>query len=300
LDDLKRVMRSGNGVVSPNKFVGQIQSLAREKKRELFTGWAQNDMPEFLLFMIETLHQSISRQLNVSVCGRSANSVDDLAKECLQMLQQVYSREYSEMMDLFYGIYVSEIWSMDGHIKHSIKPEPFFILDLPIPTLREPRRITLYDCFRFFTAEESLQGDNAWFNEKTQTKESVRKHITFWNFPPILVITLKRFSPDGMRKRNDLVDFPITGLDLSSFVSGYTPNIYTYDLYGVCYHMGSVMGGHYTASAKTHLPTNTSGEQGTWLHYNDATVERIENPLQLIMPSVYCLFYRRKNTVTNI
>jgi ubiquitin carboxyl-terminal hydrolase 8 len=298
LDDLKQVMRSGNGVVSPNKFVTQLQSLARMKKRDLFTGWAQNDMPEFLLFVIESMHQSISRKLKVSVSGKSNNSLDDLAKECLQMLRDVYAKEYSEIMDMFYGIYVSEILSMDGAVKHVIKPEPYFILDLPIPILKENRAITLYDCFRSFTAQEILTGDNGWNNPASGQKESVHKRMTFWNFPPILVITLKRFSPDGMRKTNDFVQFPLHDLNLSEFVSGYHPAMYVYDLYGVCYHMGSVMGGHYTASVKTHLPLDGASAGDTWINFNDSHMEKIANPLQMVTPLAYCLFYRRKNIVS--
>ena len=41
------------GIVSPNKFVHNVQHVARIKDRELFTGWAQNDMSEFLLFIME-------------------------------------------------------------------------------------------------------------------------------------------------------------------------------------------------------------------------------------------------------
>ena len=39
--------------VNPLAFVFQIHQLAKLKDRQLFTGWAQNDMPEFLLFLIE-------------------------------------------------------------------------------------------------------------------------------------------------------------------------------------------------------------------------------------------------------
>jgi ubiquitin C-terminal hydrolase len=52
-NDLREVMWSGNGVVSPNKFVHNVHKIAEIKKRDIFTGWAQNDMPEFLLFIIE-------------------------------------------------------------------------------------------------------------------------------------------------------------------------------------------------------------------------------------------------------
>ena len=50
-------------------------------------------------------------------------------------------------------------------------------------------------------------------------------------------------------KINDLVSFPVEGLDLSEYVLGpqsaEAPCVY--DLFGVSQHMGGLGGGHYTA-----------------------------------------------------
>lgn len=291
--ELRTLMFANNGVVSPNKFVHNVHCLARQKGRDIFTGWAQNDMPEFLLFMIECMHNCISRGIQVEITGNVEHVVDELAVECFRMLQSVYSKEYSEIMELFYGIYVSEIWSIDKTKRHSIKPESYFILDLPIPTFEANSRTTtqlshtIYDCFNLFTKCELLTGENAWWNESTNQKEDIHKNITFWNFPRVLVITLKRFSPDGQYKNNDLVDFPIDMLDLSPFVAGYNPNSYIYELYGICNHIGNVQGGHYTAFVK---------RADQWIHFNDTSVSIIRNVQELITPMAYCLFYRKKNT----
>jgi ubiquitin carboxyl-terminal hydrolase 4/11/15 len=114
----------------------------------------------------------------------------------------------------------------------------------------------------------------------------VRKRITFWNFPKILVITLKRFSADGGRKRQDVVDFPLTGLNLSKYVSGYNAKQYVYDLYAVCNHTGGTMGGHYTAYVKT--------REGEWNHYNDTQVERNISENKIVSTKAYCMFYRKR------
>jgi ubiquitin C-terminal hydrolase len=109
----------------------------------------------------------------------------------------------------------------------------------------------------------------------------------FWNFPKILVITLKRFSYDGMSKIDNIVDFPLEDLDLSKYVTGYNSSSYIYDLYGVCNHIGNVYMGHYTAFAK-----NSMDE---WVHYNDSSVEIVKDKKMIITPMAYCLFYRKKN-----
>ena len=281
-NNLREVMWSQNGVVSPNRFVHHVQQLARKKDRDMFTGWAQNDLPEFLLFLIECMHNTVSRSVKMKINGKIENDTDKLATACYNMLKKTYSSEYSEIMEMFYGIYVSELSSISGSTIHSVNPENYFILDLEIPN----KTSTLYDCFDAFTAYETMEGENAWFNEATKAREDVRKRITFWNFPKILVITLKRFSADGERKRQDVVDFPLTGLNLSKYVSGYNAKQYVYDLYAVCNHTGGTMGGHYTAYVKT--------REGEWNHYNDTQVERNISENKIVSTKAYCMFYRKR------
>jgi len=289
-NDLRQVMWSGNGIVTPSKFVHNIHDIAKIKNKDIFTGWVQNDMPEFLLFFIECIHNSISRGVNIRISGKEENNVDKMALECYKMLNDVYSKEYSEIMDLFYGIYMSEIVSIDTNECYSMKPENFFILDLPVWDIQKKCPVNkLEECIELYCKPEFLEGDNAWFNEKTNKKENVKKQITFWNFPKILVIVLKRFSPDGQQKLNSLIEFPIDNLDLSSYVRGYNPQSYKYELYGVCNHIGGVLGGHYTSFV--------CNSEGQWLHYNDSIVEIVPSPNNVITSMGYCLFYRKKNNL---
>lgn len=283
---LHQIMWLQNGVVSPNRFVSQVQRVAMKKGRQLFTGWAQNDLPEFLLFMVESIHNSISRQMSMRICGHVTNPIDKLATECYAMLKSTYNSEYSEIMDMFYGIYVSELASIDGEVIHSRKPESFFILDLEVKSQQGQLFTNLHECLDSFTSAEVMQGDNAWFNESTGCKEDVRKRIVFWNFPAVLVITLKRFhGDDGSRKLQHEVSFPLTELDLSRYVVGYHPSRYVYDLFGVCNHGGNTLGGHYTAHVLT--------ANGLWVHFNDTAVEPV-SVSKIVSPKAYCLFYRKR------
>lgn len=76
------------------------------------------------------------------------------------------------------------------------------------------------------------------------------KKLDLWRLPEILVIHLKRFSYSRFMKNKleAFVDFPIDGLDLSSYISyknGQTT--YRYMLYAISNHYGGMGGGHYTA-----------------------------------------------------
>jgi ubiquitin carboxyl-terminal hydrolase 8 len=287
-DDLRNVMWSGNGIVTPRRFVHNVHQIAEIKKKDIFTGWAQNDMPEFLLFFIDCIHNSVSRSVNMKINGDKKTDTDEMALVCYEMLKTTYSKEYSEIMDIFYGIYVSEIISIDTGKRHSMKPESYFILDLPVMDENGFAK-NIYDCFNLYCKPEILEGDNAWFNEKTGKKENIKKQITFWNFPNVLVIVLKRFSADGSQRINTQIEFPLENLNLSNYVRGYCASSYVYDLFGVCNHMGGVMGGHYTAFVRN--------SDNKWLHYNDRNVEMVNNPTNIVSPLAYCLFYRKKNNL---
>ena len=285
-NELRKVMWTGNGVVTPKKFIHVMHRLANKKGKELFSGYTQNDMPEFFMFIIECMHTSISRKVNMKISGNVDNMTDKLAVECYKLLQNLYSKEYSEIVDLYYGIYVNQITDMDGKKSLVLKPESYFILDLPIIE-GNTIKTSLYECLNLFVKPDILQGDNAWFNEETNEKQDVKKNVVFWNFPKILVIVLKRFTPDGRRKINAKIDFPVDNLDLSKYVLGYNPKSYVYDLYGVCNHNGGTNGGHYTAFVKH--------ASNKWIHFNDNVIEHVEDASKVVTSMAYCLFYRKKN-----
>ncbi len=283
--ELQYAMYNNNGIISPKHFVFGIHKLAKIKNREIFTGWAQNDISEFLLFMIDSIHNSLSRGIEVKIEGTIKNKKDKLALSCYNMIKEIYEKEYSEIMHLFYGVYVSVLTPPNKNTVLNCKPEQFFILDLPIPlNIQIP---TIYDCFNLYCKPELLENENAWYNEDTGKKESVMKKMTFWSLPDILVITLNRFSALDGGKLNTLVNFPLNMLDLSSYVDGYNASSYKYELYGVCNHSGGLMGGHYTAFVLN--------ESKQWLWCNDTTVNIVMDCSQIISPYAYCLFYRKKN-----
>tara|TARA_B100001057_G_scaffold501233_1_gene622276 strand:- start:6458 stop:7516 length:1059 start_codon:yes stop_codon:yes gene_type:complete len=287
-EDLRNVMWSGNGVVAPRKFVNSVQKIAKQKNRDIFTGWVQNDLPEFLQFFIECIHNTISRGVNININGNAENELDKLAIKCYSMLRDVYKKEYSEILEYFYGISFSELISNTNGKQLSVKPESYFMVDLPVISQKGEAK-DLHDCFKILTEPEYLEGDNAWYNEETKQKENVKKQYSFWNFPNLLVISLKRFSPDGSQKMTNMIDFPINDLDLSTYVRGYNAKSYVYDLFGVCNHVGGVSGGHYTAFVKN--------IENNWVHYNDHIVEKVKDPKVIITSMAYCLFYRKKNNL---
>lgn len=282
-DELRTLLWKENCIVSPFKFVKTVQKLAQLKGQTMFTGFNQNDLPEFLIFVIDCFHNALAREVNMTIEGEVKEDKDKIAVKCFERIKQMYERDYSEILKLFYGIQVSQLEHAETGEKISMVPEPVFIINLPIPaTNKNP---SLIDCFDLYIEGELLDGENCITYEKTGEKIPVKKNFMFWSLPDILVIDIKRFNAMN-RKNQIMVDFPLENLDLSKYIIGYDKHSYVYDLYGVCNHSGSVMGGHYTSFVKN--------ANGKWYHYNDTSVSEVSMPQQIITPKAYCFFYRKR------
>lgn len=285
-DRLRKALWEKNQLISPVKFVSAVRKTAAYKKMEMFAGFNQNDTSEFLIFVIDCFHTSLSREVDMTINGHSTTNQDSLAVKCFNTIKNMYEKDYSEMWSIFYGIHVSQLQNIETLKMLSTIPEPFFIIDLPIPT--NNKLPSLIDCFDTYVKGEILDGDNAVMDESIGSKVSVKKNIMFWSFPSILVIDIKRFNSQN-KKNQILIDFPLDNLDLSKYVIGYNSDTYIYDLYGICNHGGSVFGGHYTAFVKN--------ANNKWYHFNDTTVTEVTDKNNIITPKAYCLFYRKRSSV---
>jgi ubiquitin carboxyl-terminal hydrolase 8 len=281
-DELRKLLWKENYVITPGKFIQTIQKISFIKGNALFTGYQQNDLPEFLLFIIDCFHSALAREVTMTINGNVENETDKIAIKCYEMIKNMYSKEYSEIWNLFYGIHVSEIISLENNLVINYSPEPYFMINLPIP--QNNSSPNLYDCLDLYVEGELIDGENAWINDKGE-KQNIRKKISFWSFPTILVIDLKRFKANEL-KNQLLVTFPLVDLNLTKYVLGYKKEDYIYELYGICNHSGGVMGGHYTAYVKN--------ANGKWYHFNDTSVSEVGRIESIISPKAYVLFYRKK------
>lgn len=277
--DLNDLMWSNNCVIAPKRFISTVQKVSEKKNIDLFTGFAQNDLPEFLLFIIDTFHNSLKREVTMDINGDPKNTLDILAKSCFNMIKELYSKDYSEIFQLFYGINVSLIMDNDCNIL-SCKPEPFSTLNLPIP--QNTNNCTIFDCLDLYTCEESLHGENSWFNEKTNTKQDVNKSMKFWNLPEILIININRFN-NSNRKINTLINIEENNIDLSKYIIGYNKTSFIYELFGICNHEGNCYGGHYFSYVKNNQK---------WYKFNDTIVTPIKSE-QIITNKAYCFFLKK-------
>lgn len=307
-DDLRKLMWSQNCVISPGRFINTVQRIAKITNRDLFTGWSQNDLPEFLLFLFDSFHNALTREVIMDIKGNIKTKKDEMGKACYEMMKTQYTKDYSEFLNIFFGIHVSVLTPIpDPTLAQSaisedlnylsIRPEPYMLIHLPIPTKEElhiektDKNITLFDCFDKQCERESLEGENAWFNEKENKKQNVNKRLLFWSLPNVMIIDIKRFitsySTGRSKKNQNFIDIPINNVDFSKYVEGYAKETYIYDLYAICNHHGQIDGGHYSATVKN--------ANGKWYNFNDTQVKEILINDNIISGNTpYCLFYRKK------
>lgn len=279
-NELRKMLWKENCTVSPVKWINTIHKIAKVKGAVLFTEFSQNDSHEFLLFILDCFHNSLKREVDMKIKGNIESEQDKLAVSCYKMMKKLYENEYSEILNLFFGIHVSQISNINNQVL-SYNPEPFLNIDIPIP---EKKNVSIIDCLDEYTNYELLDKENQWFYEKLNKKIDAKKNIIFWSFPEIFIVTFKRFK-NSLKKDQRLINFPINNLDLSSYVKGYDKKSYVYDLYGIINHSGNLMGGHYWSYIK-----NANGD---WYTFNDTIVKKMDTD-KLISVNAYCLFYKKK------
>ena len=104
-DELRELMWSENCTIHPGKFINAVHTLATKKDREIFTGFAQNDLPEFLLFIIDCFHNAISRKVNMQITGLPEDSKDNLAIKCYKMMITMYKQIIQKLTNYF-GVFM--------------------------------------------------------------------------------------------------------------------------------------------------------------------------------------------------
>jgi len=279
--ELNDLMWKQNCTISPNRFINCVRKTANEKSIEMFAGYQQNDCQEFLLFIIECFHNSLKKSVDMNIVGDSKSKIDQTATSCYKMMKKMFKNEYSKIIELFYGIHLYQIKDTENNVLKNI-PEPFHVLSLSIPD--NINNINIYNCIDLYCKDETLDGNNKWYNEDTKQKQIVKKNLVFWSLPNILIIDLKRWNNNLLKKKNNITS-EIYNLDLCKYVIGYNKDSYIYDLYAVSNHTGCVSGGHYYC--------NILNANNKWYNFNDTMIREI--PIsKIINDDTYCLFYRKK------
>lgn len=300
-------------ILVPDSDLALLQEMVSRLNRDFENPDVQHDAHDFLIFLLDALHED----LNVNCSRTRLNDLtpaEERKRESMpvQIASRVEWKRWSHrnaswVSSLFGGQHLSRLQCpVCGCTSTSY--ETFYTISLEIP---RKGKAHLYDCLKNYTKEERLGPDDPWTCPNCKVPREATKRITITRAPQILVIQLKRFKSvrrGFTDKSNTLVDFPLTGLDLTPFSvpppsfpnaqdaeARYGPSAsesddqttppFEYDAYGVVQHFGTLTGGHYTA-----LVRGSTG--GQWFEFNDRVISNF-GTRHVPSAAAYLLFYVR-------
>ncbi|KAL1747878.1 ubiquitin carboxyl-terminal hydrolase 4 [Schizophyllum fasciatum] len=300
-------MWSSESQLIPSEFMRAIRAI-----NEQYKGSDQHDSQEFLSFLLDGIHEDLNRILKRENYTRTPEQEAELERLPPQIAseqewQAWRLRNDSIIVDYFQGQLRNQVKCLTCG-QTSTTYNTFSILSLPVPHARAGGKAHLKQCLDAFFNSETLEKDDAWDCPRCKTKRSASKSLMLARLPPVLVIHMKRFEAHGRfsDKIDTFVDFPVKGLDLTSYMPPPLPMgadksqlngapmspddprtqlpPYRYDLYGVTNHFGNLSSGHYTASI-------SSG--GRWYYCDDSVTKELADSRQVVSQKAYVLFYKR-------
>ena len=239
------------------------------KKYDQFNSFDEEDAHEFLLCLIDGLHEDMN--------SKSSNP----KKTIKDPFESFMYYNNSPIYDLLKGKTTTMVKCSNCGFTKSIG-EAFIVFLLSLPQKSYKNTTKLEDCLKKHFSEETIDDIDISKCEKCEKKVPIVKNAKIEIMSDFFIICLKRFSEyEGQLMKNDIaVEYP-SKLKLSVFSSLN----YQYKLIGCVYHHGTLDGGHYTSAALDQY-------KNKWFNFNDSRVTQI-NEQNVHKKSAYILFYQK-------
>uniref|UniRef100_A0A3P9GZH0 Ubiquitin carboxyl-terminal hydrolase 48 n=1 Tax=Oryzias latipes TaxID=8090 RepID=A0A3P9GZH0_ORYLA len=247
---------------------------SRAQEHDTDTDYDPQSISEHLQYLFALLQNSNRKYIDpsglVKALGLDTGQQQDaqeFSKLFLSLLEDTLSKQknpnlHNVIQQQFCGqfFYVT-VCNQCG--RSSALPSRFYELELNIQGHKN-----LTECITEFLKEEKLDGENRYFCESCQSKQSATRRIKLHSLPPTLNLQLMRFVFDRQtghkKKLNTFISFP-EQLDMEPFLEKSV-----YELSAVLIHRGiSAYSGHYIAHVKDALT-------GDWYKFNDEEIEKME------------------------
>jgi ubiquitin carboxyl-terminal hydrolase 8 len=256
--DLLRALWSGSkpAYVRPEGFLQCMHPAAIAAGFDQFAIPIQHDSHEFLTFLMDQIHEGMAEEVAIEITRPPPTTPKDKAiLQALEAWKANFGKTYSPLTEMIYGLNrVSYICTKCQTCVD--KFEPFNCLKLPIPKTLDlsGSKPTIQSMLAEELQDEQIEG---YACEKcSPDRPTVVRKWSLWRLPRMLVLSLKRFTPDG-RKIHTPIQFDLSEpLVFDRFFSSDSPEpsrLQSYECFATVDHHGVAGGGHYTAQAKSPL-----------------------------------------------
>jgi len=214
-----------------------LHELLKRKNPEFFQGGPQQDVQEFLCYILNELHE----ELNL-VVPKPANA----PKVNLEDRDQQDAEETRGRCDEFSAglCWLRYLQTGKSFLVDLLQAVLYWSLPLSKSMTEFGQAIKKY------MEEEVLTGGEQWDCPACKCKVDAIKRLELLKLPPVLVLTLKRFEFDPataqIRKIENLLKTPLS-IDFAPFVSSWQREGTVYDVVAVANHFGEYGSGHYTS-----------------------------------------------------
>lgn len=188
---LKSFEQHGGASISPTKFL----RVASKLKPDFCIPYEQQDAQEFLLFVLERLHEELSYKF----CLQGDADKEKLDNYVARHNVRANMKDKQRYLDWYKSLIKSEGLSpindlFEGHLQNklicqkcgyeSITYAQFSILSLPIP-YNFSGKVDLAECLSYYKQDEVLYGENAWqcprCHKEQRTESELDSHPVFEN-----------------------------------------------------------------------------------------------------------------------
>lgn len=274
--------------VTIKRLIGQLNKQ--------FANNDQQDSQELLSFLLDTVHEELNRARisphyndRILANGQYKDDKKTLTRLSEENWLEYHRKNDSIVTDLFGGQLCSRVKCVKcGYSSYNFTS--FNILSVPIPSKKSKNGWTIEQCFKLYTTEETLQGDNKWNCPRCKKNREAKKQMWISRLPTIMIVQFKRFLSNGpwRDKVNSFISFPFNQLDMSKFCTPDIPSDQfgsaVYELYSVVNHHGTLNGGHYTSAVR-------DGHRQIWRVFDDSRVMPDNGLRHVITPNAYIVFY---------
>ena len=298
----------------PKGFFQSLFNVLEETNNGWYSKGEQADAPEAIQYILESLHDGMYHKVNMEIQGSATNCEETSQIKAIESWAKFYEKEYSPIIDKFHGqTQICVKCERCGAITE--RYEPWMMIKVPIPGGDEeggpapnltsclsaafaPDSLDDFDCNSCARKLAKANGeyytnDDAVMHSKYKTKGKATIYNRISRLPPVVILSIKRFTNDGRKVRGKL-DWDLDGLDISPvmafsrnpFASESVKKSSIYETYAVIEHHGSLHGGHYTMYGK---------QNESWYEYDDNSVNEV-TPDRVVNQDSYILFLIPKSS----